>query len=228
MMSKIDMYIKISFLFLCSLLSISASAQSDVTDLNASLKKILTWLPGEYDNHIQVYQEAVNHIPEKLRHRQTHHIFSRVYVAYLPGDLIYAQQSQHYDKSDIYRQRIYSFDIDQEEQAIRLTIYTPKEPSQLTDCHKHPEKLLTLSSEDFILKPGCEVFWKWEGNQFNGYLKDNACNYYSERFQKTVYLNETLTLKNDALLLDDRAVDAEGNLVFGVDDKGPTINIKEE
>jgi len=227
MMSKIDMYIKISFLFLCSLLSISSSAQGDVTDLNASLKKILTWLPGEYDNHIQVYQEAVNHVPEKLRHRQTHHIFARVRAPYLPGDLIYAQQSQHYDLSDLYRQRIYSFDIAEEEEAIRLTIYTPKDPSLLTDCHLHPEKLRALSSEDFILKPGCEVFWKWDGKQFNGYLKEHACNYYSERFGKTVYLNETLTLREDALLLDDRAVDKDGNLVFGVDDKGPTINMEE-
>lgn len=200
-------------------------AQSSLTE---DLDRILSWLPGEYDNHIQVYQEAVDKLPQEKRHRQTHHIFARIAADYIPGELIYAQQSQHYDRDDIYRQRIYSFDIDSSEKAIRLTIYTPTEPSKLTDCHLQPGKLSALSIEDFILKPGCEVYWKWDGRQFNGYLKKHACNYYSERFGKRVYLNETLTLRADALLLDDRAVDIDGNLVFGVDDKGPTINLKEQ
>jgi len=198
-----------------------------ISSLDKDLDRILDWLPGDYDNHIQVYREAANKIPQERRHRQTHHIFARIEATYLPGELIYAQQSQHYDLTDLYRQRIYSFDIDRTEQAIRLTIYTPKDPSQLIDCHKDPAKLRVLSEDDFILKPGCEVYWKWDGKQFNGYLKEHACNYYSERFGKTVYLNETLTLREDALLLDDRAVDKDGNLVFGVDDKGPTVNLKE-
>jgi len=220
-------FMKITILILWSFLPISAFAQDGITTLTENLDRILLWLPGEYDNHIQVYREAVDKVPQEKRHRQTHHIFARVEVSYIPGDLIYAQQSQHYDRNDLYRQRIYSFDIDQEEQAIRLTIYTPKDPSALTDCHLVPEKLKLLTYDDFILKPGCEVYWKWDGTQFNGYLKEHACNYYSERFGTTVYLNETLTLREDALLLDDRAVDREGNLVFGVDDKGPTINLKE-
>ena len=85
-----------------------------------------------------------------------------------------------------------------------------------------------MSRSDFFLKPGCEVYWKRKGNQFEGYLKENACNYYSKRFGKQVYLNETLILRKDALLLDDKGVDEDGNLVFGVDDKGPTINLKEK
>jgi len=81
---------------------------------------------------------------------------------------------------------------------------------------------MTLSS-----KPGCEVYWKKNGDQFEGYLKENACSYYSERFDTRVFLNETLILREDALLLDDRAVDGDGNLVFGVDDKGATVKLKE-
>ncbi len=199
-----------------------------INTLERELNELLEWFPGEYDNHQQVYKEAVLNLPKEKRHRQTHHIFFPVEFDFMPGRELYAQQSQHYNLDDIYRQRIYSFTIDKDEQAIRLTIYTPKEPLQLKNAHLDPSIFKTLKAEDFFLKPGCEVYWKKTGDHFRGYLKENACSYFSKKFNTRVYLNETLILRKDALLLDDRAVDGEGNLVFGVDDKGPTINLKEK
>lgn len=197
-------------------------------NLEADLEELLVWFPGEYDNHQQVYQEAVISLAQEKRHRQTHHIFHPIKLDFIPGKQLYAQQSQHYNRNDIYRQRIYSFTIDSDEKAIRLTIYTPKAPERLKDAHLSPSLFEGLSAADFYLKPGCEVYWKKNGNQFEGYLKENACSYFSEKFNTEVFLNETLILEKDALLLDDTAVDANGKLVFGVDDKGPTINLKEK
>lgn len=208
--------------------SINSKLEIATDTLIQDLEELLAWFPGEYDNHQQVYREAVLDTPKKMRHRQTHHIFYRIALDFIEGQQIYAQQSQHYDLNDIYRQRIYAFKVDEAENAIRLTIYTPKDPTKLKNAHLNPKLFENLSSEDFILKPGCDVFWKRKDNQFEGYLKENECNYYSKRFGKQVYLNETLILRKDALLLDDKGVDKDGNLVFGVDDKGPTINLKEK
>ncbi|MDB4293670.1 chromophore lyase CpcT/CpeT [Maribacter sp.] len=196
--------------------------------LKNDLRTLLNWFPGAYDNHQQVYAEAVAKVASEKRHRQTHHIFYEVQLAFIPGRTLYAQQSQHYDLDDLYRQRIYAFEIAENEQAIRLRIYTPKDPSKLKNGHLKPEVFSKLSLDDFYLKPGCDVFWKREGATFQGYLKENACNYYSDRFETQVYLNETLILREDALLLNDRATDREGKAVFGVHDKGPTINLKEQ
>ncbi len=229
--------IRQTFLLLYALIfiilaGIKVNAQEEKKATYASLEKdlieLLEWFPGEYDNHQQVYKEAVNDLPQERRHRQTHHIFLPVKIDFIPGRLLYAQQSQHYNLNDIYRQRIYAFTIDEEEQAIRLTIYTPKNPDKLIGLHLEPLILKTLSKDDFFLKPGCDVFWKKKNNQFEGYLKPNACSYFSKKFNTQVYLNETLILRKDALLLDDTAVDKNGNLVFGVNDKGPTINLKEK
>ncbi len=198
------------------------------SSLEKDIVELLTWFPGEYDNHQQVYKEAVNNTPKEKRHRQTHHIFFPVEIKSIPGKLLYAQQSQHYNLNDIYRQRIYAFNVDLEENAIRLTIYTPKNSEQLINAHLNPSIFKTLKKDDFYLKPGCDVFWKKANNQFEGYLKNNACSYFSKKFNTQVYLNETLILRKDALLLDDTAVDEKGNLVFGVNDKGPTINLKEK
>lgn len=199
-----------------------------VNKLQQDLDTLLKWFPGEYDNHRQVYKEAVGKLASEKRHRQTHHIFKEVQLDFISGRTLYAQQSQHYDLDDLYRQRIYAFEIDKKEKAIRLRIYTPKEPRELKNGHQNPEVFATLSLDDFFLKPGCDVFWKREGNVFKGYLKENDCNYYSDRFETQVYLNETLILREDALLLNDSAKDGDGKPVFGVHDKGPTINLKEK
>ncbi len=92
--------------------------------------------------------------------------------------------------------------------------------------HLDPAQQAALSVDDFFLKPGCEVFWQKTGDQFEGYLKDGACSYYSERFETEIFLNETLIMRRDALLLDDSAVDGDSNLIFGAAGNGPSINLK--
>jgi|GEM_PF-2294570 len=195
--------------------------------LNQSLDEMLSWFPGVYDNYQQIDAERAADLAPALRHRHLNHTFYPVSIPGIPGRQLYAQQYQHHDPADLYRQRIYSFEPDPAEGAIRLTIYTPNVPEQLTDIHLSPERQAALSVDDFVLKPGCEVFWTRFQDAFEGYLKPKACSYYSTRFETQVFLEETLTLRRDALILNDRGVDGDGNLVFGVDDKGPTINLKQ-
>lgn len=209
-------------------LSACATSQAQPTSLEAQLDELLAWFPGTYENHQQVSAQAIADLPAEARHRHRHHTFAPVSISGLPGRLLYAQQYQHYDPQDLYRQRVYSFTLNEAEQAIQLTIYTPNDPSELTDMHLDSAQQASLSAEDFFLKPGCEVFWKKQGEQYEGYLKQNACSYYSERFQTEVFLNETLIMRQDALLLDDFAVDGDGNQVFGSAGNGPSINLKYE
>jgi len=207
-------------------LSACATAQVEPSALEAEMAELLAWFPGTYENHEQVYAQAIADLPVADRHRHRHHTFAPVRISGLPGTLIYAQQHQHYDPRDLYRQRVYSFAVNEAEEAIQLTIYTPNDPARLTDMHLDPGKQAALSADDFFLKPGCEVFWKKQGDQYEGYLKQNACSYYSERFQTEIFLNETLVMRQDALLLDDFAVDGDGNQVFGSAGNGPSVNLK--
>lgn len=209
-------------------LSACATSYAAPASLETQLDELLTWFPGTYENHQQVYRQAIADLPASERHRHRHHTFQPVFIAGIPGRQIYAQQYQHYDPQDLYRQRVYAFTVNAAEQAIQLTIYTPNDPDRLTDMHLDPAKQAALSADDFFLKPGCEVYWKKRDDQYEGYLKDGACSYYSERFQTEVFLNETLVMREDALLLDDYAVDGDGNLIFGAAGNGPSINLKYE
>lgn len=206
----------------------SACTSYDISrsGLENDLEEMLRWFPGEYDNDQQVQQQLADGVVEAARQRHTHHLFQPVEVAFTNSKTLYAQQYQHYDPDDLYRQRIYAFDIDEDESAIRLTIYTPKDPPLLRDLHLNKTLQAALTADDFILKPGCEVYWRREAGAYQGYLKPDSCSYYSKLYQKTVYLNETLLLTKDALQLNDTAVDSEGMPVFGSADKGPTINLK--
>lgn len=210
--------------------SLSACAHRAIEQdpLLQDLDEMMSWFPGHYENHIQVYREAVEGVPQKDRQRHTYHIFSQADVAGIPRPQIYAEQSQHYDRADLYRQRIYSFTIDTEKQAVKLTIYTPKDPSRLTGAFENPDLFDALTEQDFFLKPGCEVYWQKKGDQFEGRLEDNACSYFSKKFNTRVYLNETLILRKDALLLHDTAVDENGEPVFGSSYRGPTVNLKKD
>ena len=205
----------------------TGTAPTASASLDSDLNELLSWFPGVYDNTQQVSEERSGVLPSELRHRHTNHTFYPVEIAGIPGRQLYAQQYQHYDPDDLYRQRVYAFEPDLTENAVRLTIYTPKDPRALTDLHHQPETQAALSPDDFILKPGCEVYWTKSEEHFEGYLKPKACSYYSSRFETQVFLEETLVLRQDALLLNDRAVDEAGRLVFGVDDKGPTKNLKQ-
>lgn len=223
---------KLSFAALPVTALLLAACQTATTppapaSLDGELNELLSWFPGVYDNTMQVREERANDLSPTLRHRHTNHTFYPVEIAGIPGRQLYAQQYQHYDPTDLYRQRVYAFEPDVAENAVRLTIYTPKDPSALTDLHHQSETQAALSADDFILKPGCEVYWTRAEDQFEGYLKPKACSYYSSRFETQVFLEETLVLRKDVLLLNDRAVDEAGQLVFGVDDKGPTINQKQ-
>ena len=190
-----------------------ALAQDGVLDRD--FKTMMEWFPGRYDNQEQVYFEKTLNTPEDERHERIHHIFFPVALEAFPGETFYVQQYQNDDPTDIYRQRIYSFEPDYEENAIRLTIYTPKEPERLIDAHIDPAKLDGFTPDDTVMRPGCEVFWKRQAAQFVGYMKQDACSFVSSRSGKRIIINDDLYLSEDELWISDRAVDEDGAHVFG-------------
>lgn len=196
-----------------ALAPIAVSAQNGVLDRD--FKTMMEWFPGRYDNQEQVYFEENLNAPEEERHERIHHIFFPVALENFPGETFYVQQYQNDDPSDIYRQRIYSFEPDYDENAIRLTIYTPKNPDALIDAHLDPSKLDGLAQQDTVMRPGCEVFWKRQAAQFVGYMKEGACSFVSSRSGKRIIINDDLFLSQDEIWISDRAVDEDGAYVFG-------------
>jgi hypothetical protein len=128
------------------------------------------------------------------------------------------------DPNKVYRQRIYHFHLNEQEKAIQLDIYSFQNKEQellYGQAHLDPSVLSTLNKEQLSLSPGCEVFWKRDGDHFIGYMKNKACNFISRRSNKRIFITDSLTLNKDEIWIRDEAEDEDGNYVFGHKGKIP-------
>lgn len=187
----------------------------DAAVLDKDFRLLMEWFPGVYDNQEQVYFEDEQDVSEELRHERIHHVFKRVELPALGDNVMYVQQHLNDDPEQIYRQRLYVFTPDYAENAIRLTIHTPKDTESLIDAHLDTSKLEGLTLDDTIIRAGCEVYWKRQANQFVGYMQDNACAFESQRSGKRIIIDDDLVLTEHELWIHDRAEDEDGNYVFG-------------
>ena len=183
--------------------------------LDKDFRTMMQWFPGVYDNQEQVYFEAEQEVDEALRHERIHHVFEPVDLPAFGEHVFYVQQHLNDDPAEIYRQRIYTFQPDYDEGAVRLTIHIPNDVASLVDAHLDPTKLTGLLPEQTRVLPGCDVFWRRQDNHFVGYMRPNACSYVSSESGKRIIFNDDLLLTENALWISDRAQDEEGNRVFG-------------
>jgi hypothetical protein len=201
------------------LLSSVFLATSSYADQNAvldrDLRTFLEWFPGVYDNQEQVYFEEEQGIPEDERHERIHHTFAPVDLPAFGENVFYVQQYLDDDPAKIYRQRIYVFTADYEENAIRLAIHTPHDVAALVDAHIDPSKLDGLTPEQTRHMPGCDVFWKKRAAEFDGQMKAGECSFVSKRSGKRIIIDDDLVLSQDEIWISDRAEDEDGNYVFG-------------
>lgn len=192
-----------------------AALADDAAVLDKDFRTLMEWFPGVYDNQEQVYFEDEQGVPEEVRHERIHHVFKRVDLPAFGDNVMYVQQHLNDDPEQIYRQRLYVFTPDYDENAIRLTIHTPKDTEALIDAHRDTAKLDGMTLDDTIIRPGCEVYWKRQANQFVGYMRDGACSFESRQIGKRIIIDDDLVLTEHELWIHDRAEDEDGNYVFG-------------
>ena len=203
-------------LLLVAGMSMSSIAVADSNAiLDRDMQTFLEWFPGVYDNQEQVYFEKVLEVPEDERHERIHHTFAPVDMPAFGEHVFYVQQYIDDNPEDIYRQRIYVFTADYDENAIRLSIYTPNDVESLVDAHLDPSRLAGLTPGDAVNRPGCDVYWKRQANQFMGYMHDGACSFVSQRSGKRIIIDDDLLLTENEIWISDRAEDEDGNYVFG-------------
>ena len=175
----------------------------------------LSWFEGEFDSGEQVAFAGELGIPKDAVLERIHSIFKKVDLPAFGEHVFYVEQYLDGDPARIYRQRFYSFSLDPSEQAIRLVIHIPKDADALTGAHRDPSRLAGVTPESTRTMPGCDVFWQRRGDAFLGYMKPGACTFPSQRSGKTIVVSDDLYLDDDEIWIFDRAVDADGNHVYG-------------
>ncbi len=211
-------YIDLRMLFplVFSLLWLATSAHAMPADEEYAL--FLDWFEGEYDNHEQVWQQEVDEVPEEDRMERIHHRFVPVEAPALGDTVFFVIQTMDDDLDKVYRQRLYSFSRDEKEGAIKLVIYRMQDEAKYQDSWKNPALVKDIGMDEVSTTPGCEVFWKHNGEFFDGYMKDKACHFFSKRSGKEIYITDNLRLTDSEIWIADKATDVDGNYIFGRDE----------
>lgn len=203
------MFLKFSiFLAALILLTVSAFAQN----LPADLKLLMKLFEGEFDNYGQAYGEKES--KAQYPHEHIHSIFARVNLPAVGEHVFYVKQYMDGDPKKIYRTRLYSFVPNEKENAIELRIYTFPDEKAVTDAHLDQSKLTGLTLDKLKATPGCEVYWKRDGEGFKGEMKP-TCRVNSQRLGKTIIITDDLKLTKDEIWINDQAKDEQGGYVFG-------------
>jgi len=198
-------------------LSVSAGGHTSAPSVDLSLEQqldlFLDWFPGEYDNHEQNWQDNLSQVEQV--HERIHHIFYPATAMQVGEHTFFVQQYLDGDRGNVYRQRLYSFSIDEAEGALRLDIYSFLDEPKYRDAFLNPEILATLDKSELVARPGCEVYWEFAGDHFHGYMKDRACKVMSRSTGQPIYITDDLRLTPDEIWIRDEAFDAAGKRVFG-------------
>tara|TARA_R110002110_G_scaffold415765_3_gene655263 strand:- start:26833 stop:27813 length:981 start_codon:yes stop_codon:yes gene_type:complete len=177
----------------------------------------LDWFPGEYDNHEQVWQQKEDGLSGDQLLEHIHHRFVPVEAPALGEHVFFVLQTMDDDIDKVYRQRIYNFRWNEAEDAVELVIYRMADEARYRDAWKNPGLVKDISLDDVSTTPGCEVYWRHNGEFFDGTMKEQACHFYSRRSGKEIYITDTLRLTSNEIWIADKATDAQGNYIFGAD-----------
>jgi hypothetical protein len=202
--------IRTIFLFVVLLSFVSAVAAQN---LKADLDLMMKWFEGRFDNHQQTVEEK--EARAEFPHEHIHSIFARVKMPQIGENVFFVQQYMDGDASKIYRQRLYVFSPNAAEKAIELKIYTFPDEKATRDAHLDQTKLVGLTLDKLDSPKGCEVYWRLNGDKFEGSMKKDACRVVSKRSGKTLVITDDLFLTKDEIWINDQAKDDAGNYVFG-------------
>jgi len=202
----------------------TGSAAAETHGLDESLALLLAWFPGEYDNNEQVWQQKEDGVAAADRHERIHHVFLAVEAPAIGEHVFFVKQYMDGDYEKVYRQRLYRFEKNADENAIELTIFSFEDEKAYRYVDRDPSVIRDITPAALKTTPGCEVYWVYEEGAFRGYMKDRACHFFSERLGKEIYITDTLYLDEDEIHIGDKAFDAGGKAVFGRDE--PHLNRK--
>lgn len=215
--------------FIASALVFAGCATSkpvERTPLDDQLALFLDWFPGRYDSAAQVLRDTRDSTAQAERNYRRHSIFRQVELPAFGETVFLAHQYRDGDPAKVYRQRLYTFTLDEAENAFRLRVHVPKDADALKGAYRDPSRLAGLTLEDFTVWEGCDLFWQLQDDRFVGRLKPGECRFNSKAFGQEIVLDETLTLMEDQIWFADRGLSLSGDYLFGMRGTTPNISLK--
>ena len=191
-----------------------------MADVKEQLELIYSWFQGTFENNCQCQLEK--EVQKREGTEAVHDwVWSKFFAANAPkfGDHVLFARQGFCATGQVYRQRVYKFQINSEEGCVMNLIYKLKDESWFEKAEKNPSSVADLDpATDAECLEGCGVYWKFipEENRFHGTTKKGRCRFESKFFPgKTIIASSDIYLDSSELWTLDRGVDTDGNKVYG-------------
>ena len=171
---------------------------NDQSPLQRDLMVIDALLPGSYDNYEQFYFDDRLGLPADQKHRRVHSEIRRIPDDRFGPHAFYIMDSWD-DGAGRQHPRIYSFYIDEAENALRMESYyrIGFDNTPYRNAQDDLSKLDGLTRDKLIYAKGCDMFWTRTVAGLHGRMKPKAC--VSEEKGEKVYGDYQIMLGEKAL-----------------------------
>lgn len=189
---------------LFALVSGPAAAQTfSRGELESQLRLMMEWWPGEYDNHEQIVRQSGGGLGDPVYEPifRIHSHYIRLDLPELGSNVLYVEEFLNNDPGNISRIRVYALSVDEAEQAIKVQLYAFKDGhDHMIGARLDPERLAAIKTSDLrAFSEPCTVFMRFEGAQFSGGMKREACGK-DEWFEYQVVLGPQHNWTRDRLI----------------------------
>lgn len=220
---------------LSALFGNGAAAQPSAAEvsLQRDLETLLGWVAGDFDNRRQV-ERGENFLldapPDRAKAPDLlYPLFARVEAPALGRSVIYLQWPTGSPQGPLQRQRIWSFEIDPERNAVLMDFYTLREPARWRDAQLKPASaLLEITRADVIpYPPVCRLPFRRHADVFIGEIPSD-CRIVSQQTRTDMTIRARIVVGRDQIWYDEGGVRADGSVVFRVPASGSYQFIRRE
>ena len=189
-----------------------------LSSLDSDLDLLLENFPGEYDNYMQWENDVEKNVSASDAHLHIHSIFyGPVQLPDFGEHIYYVQQYQDGNPEQIYRQRLYSFFINETLNNIELSFFEFKEPEKYIDAQKNPKKFKNLTVNDTTqVTPDCNIHIKKDNDGIFRGGTTEKCQVEDHRSGSSIIIKDNNEFAKDYVSIHEQGFDAKtGELIFG-------------
>lgn len=170
------------------------------------LAEIMKFWPGKYNNDKQIAAakaagEAVWQLDDTGKDGwlqiESHYI--KIENPAIGENVLYVEEYRDHQPDSIYRQRIYTLDIDST-QTIRVKMWPFKDKKKFVGAWKNPQMLDSLTVEEISAYPAiCDLIVQKEGDAYNMNMNGNDCAFGNSVFNYQVKLTKDVFAYRDKI-----------------------------
>jgi len=160
-----------------------ASTTSTVADQQSEslseedLAQFASWIAGSWDNVKQVQSEIQKGLPEEDRHHRYAMRYTEIETPAVRGRTF---AIENYEEGDglagaIARVSLHRFMLSDARDNIIHEFLFLKDQTFRDKLIGNLDSLEDITEDDFRVRKGCRLYWRWTGNSFEGQTKTGAC-----------------------------------------------------